>query len=167
MAIDKKNVVWYYKLPIVGEIQTLNLVTTMKKEDETMNKDSKRELTPDEIKRNENYEKEKAGLEQEGYKACDLTTSVVKANVMAVVIVLPIIIISAILYFLMNEQTFIEFISVATGSAFVFYIAALMLLAGGGDMFTTLQLLTFKTNEKKSTYIDHPYLVGLTAFVKE
>ena len=35
-----------------------------------MNRDTKRELTPDEVKRNEYYENQKAELEKEGYKRC-------------------------------------------------------------------------------------------------
>ena len=58
-------------------------------------------------------------------------------------------------------------VAIAIGNAVVFGIAFLMILSGGGDMLTSFKLLTFKTNGKKSIYIDHPYLVGLTAFVKE
>ena len=58
-------------------------------------------------------------------------------------------------------------VAIAMGNAFLLYIALLMFLAGGGDMFTTFQLLTFKTKGKKATFIDHPYMVGLAAFVKE
>lgn len=57
-----------------------------------MNRDTKRELTPDEAQRNEYYEREKARLEQEGYKSYDLTTSVLKANVMAILLVLPFVV---------------------------------------------------------------------------
>ena len=219
-----------------------------------MNKDTKRELTPDEVKRNEYYENQKAELEKEGYKVCDLTTSVVKSNVMAVVLVLPFVAIFTIIYLMVNNVTawdlinsaldfdtpwglllyFVVFfiliivhelihgvsramyaksgwkaisfgfikkymtpyctcnepltkfgyifgammpaivlgfipgiISIVIGNAYVFYMAMVMILAGGGDMFVTYLLITFKSKGKKSIYIDHPYLVGLTAFVKE
>ena len=58
-------------------------------------------------------------------------------------------------------------VAIAIGNAFLLYIALLMCLSGGGDMFTTIQLITFRTKGKKATYIDHPYMVGLAAFVKE
>lgn len=219
-----------------------------------MNKDTKRELTPDEVKRNEYYENQKAELEKEGYKVCDLTTSVVKSNVMAVLLVLPFVVIFTIIYLMVNNVTgwdlinsaldfdtpwglllyfavffiliivhelihgvsramyaksgwkaisfgFIKkymtpyctcnepltkfgyifgammpaivlgfipgIISIVIGNAYVFYMAMVMILAGGGDMFITYLLITFKSKGKKSIYIDHPYLVGLTAFVKE
>ena len=219
-----------------------------------MNKDTKRELTPDEVKRNEYYENEKDKLEKEGYKAHDLTTSVIKSNVMAVLIVLPFVVIFSLIYIFVNKanisdiidaaihfESFLSLIlffvgffvlivihelihgvfraifakngwksisfgfikkyltpycscnesltkfgyivgammpaiilgfipaivSIVIGNAFVFYVAMLMILSGGGDMFTTYLLITFKTHGKKSIYIDHPYLVGLTAFVKE
>lgn len=219
-----------------------------------MNNEKNRQLTPDEAKRNEAYEKDKARLEQEGYKVYDLTTSVVKSNVMAVVLVIPFAVIFTLLYFIVHKPPFWEFISdtidygslwglllyfavifvlmivhelihgvtralfaksgwkavsfgfvakyltpyctcsepltkvgyitgalmpaiilgiipiivsIAIGNATLFGISFLMILAGGGDIHTSLKLMTFKTNGKKSIYIDHPYLVGLTAFVKE
>jgi hypothetical protein len=219
-----------------------------------MNKDTKRELTPDEVKRNEYYENQKAELEKEGYTVCDLTTSVVKSNVMAVLIVLPLVVIFSIIYIVVNKakvsdllyaaihfESFLLFllfwvsfflliilhelihgvsraacaksgwkaisfgfikkymtpyctcnepltkfgyifgammpaivlgfipaiVAIAIGNTFIFYVSMLMILAGGGDMFTTCLLITFKSKGKKSIYIDHPYLVGLTAFVKE
>lgn len=58
-------------------------------------------------------------------------------------------------------------VAIAIGDAFIFGIAVIMLFSGGGDMLTSLNLMIFRTNGKKSIYIDHPYLVGLTAFVKE
>lgn len=219
-----------------------------------MNRDTKRELTPDEVKRNEYYENQKAELEKEEYKVCDLTTSVVKSNVMAVLLVLPFVVIFTIIYLMVNNVTgwdlinsaldfdtpwelllyfaiffiliivhelihgvsramyaksgwksisfgfiaknltpycacnepltkfpyifgammpavvlgFIPgIISIVIGNAYVFYMAMVMILAGGGDIHTTLVLLMFKPNSKKAIYIDHPYLIGLAAFVKE
>ena len=79
-------------------------VTTIKR-GQKMNSDTKRELTPDEAKRNEYYESEKARLEQEGYKSYDLTTSVLKANVMAVLLVLPFVAIFTIIYLMVNNVT--------------------------------------------------------------
>ena len=220
-----------------------------------MNRDTKRELTPDEAKRNEHYEREKARLEQEGYKSYDLTASVLKANVMAVLLVLPFVAIFTIIYLMVNNVTGWELIhgamdgfdtllelllhfaiffalvvvhelihgvsramcaksgwksisfgfiaknltpycacnepltkfayifgammpavvlgfipgiiSIVIGNAYVFFMAMVMILAGGGDIHTTLVLLMFKPNGKKAIYIDHPYLIGLAAFVKE
>jgi hypothetical protein len=221
-----------------------------------MNRDTKRELTADEAKRNEHYEREKVRLEQEGYKSYDLTTSVLKSNVMAVVLVLPFVAIFTIIYLMVNNVTgwelfrgalddFVDtplgillyfaiffilvivhelihgvsramyaksgwksisfgfiaknltpycacnepltkfayifgammpavvlgfipgIISIVIGNAFVFFMSMVMILSGGGDIHSTLVLLMFKTNGKKAIYIDHPYLIGLTAFVKE
>ena len=70
-----------------------------------MNRDTKRELTPDEAQRNEYYEREKARLEQEGYKSYDLTTSVLKANVMAILLVLPFAVIFTFIYLMVNNVT--------------------------------------------------------------
>ena len=58
-------------------------------------------------------------------------------------------------------------ISIVIGNAYVFFLSMVMILAGGGDIHTTLVLLMFKPNGKKAIYIDHPYLIGLAAFVKE
>ena len=217
-----------------------------------MNKD-KRELTADEAKRNEFYEQEKAGLEKEGYKAHDLTTTLIKSNTVAVLVVLPMILIFGLVYFLVNKVTFAEFfagmvlnsiwktllylvgifllvvihelihgvtraafakrgwksvsfgfvakfltpycacneplkkfgyilgalmptivlgviptiVSIVIGNSFLFLVGAIMILSGSGDVFTTLLILKFKTHGKEALYLDHPYLVGLTAFVKE
>ena len=97
-----------------------------------MNKDSKRELTPDEAKRNEYFENQKAELEKEGYKTHDLTTSVVKANVMAIVISLPLIAIFSLMYVRVNKTsvpdifwTAINFDSV---SSLLLYVAAIFIL---------------------------------------
>ena len=76
-----------------------------------MNNEKNRQLTPDEAKRNEAYEKDKARLEQEGYKVYDLTSSVVKSNVMAVVLVIPFAVIFTLLYFIVHKPPFWEFIS--------------------------------------------------------
>lgn len=219
-----------------------------------MNKDTQRELTPDEAKRNEYFENQKAQYGKEGYKSCDLTSSVVKSNVMAILMVLPFVVIFTIMYIFVNKasfsdliraaihyETFLSFVlfwvvffllivvhelihgvfralfakngwksisfgfikkymtpycscnepltkfgyivgammpviilgfipaivAIAIGNALLFYVSILMILGGGGDMFTTYLLLTFKPNGKKAIYIDHPYLVGLTAFVKD
>ena len=63
---------------------------------------TERPLTKAEQQRKENYEKEKALLEEKGYEAKDLTIGLVYANVMAFVLGLPIIILLAAGFFLNN-----------------------------------------------------------------
>ena len=200
-----------------------------------MNKDIQRELTPDEAKRNEYFENQKAQLEKEGYKTEDLTTSVVKSNIMAILMTLPFIVFFTIIYVIVNNTKIVTLISdalhfetffslllllavifllaiahelihgvsraafaksgwkaisfgfikkymtpyctcnepltkfgyivgalmptivlgiipaivaVAIANTHVFYIAMLMILAGGGDMFVTYKLMIFKANGK-------------------
>ena len=219
-----------------------------------MNSDKNRTLTAEEAKRNEQFEKHKAELEAEGYKEVDLTTSVVRANVMAIVLAIPFILIFGVIYFLVNKVTVIQFwdqltigreiywlaiyivgffaliiihelihgvaraifaksgwkaiqfgfikkyltpycvctepltrfgylfgalmpgillgfipciVSIIIGNAFVFSVGIMMILAAGGDLYSSFKLITFRTKGKKAIYIDHPYLVGLAAFVKE
>ena len=78
-----------------------------------MNKDIQRELTPDEVKRNEYYENEKANLEKEGYKVYDLTTSEVKPNIMAILIVLPFVVIFSLIYIVVNKASVFDLIYAA------------------------------------------------------
>lgn len=57
-------------------------------------------------------------------------------------------------------------ISLFTGSAALLAIGALMVFAGGGDLTIALKLLGFSPEGKEALYIDHPYDVGLVAFIK-
>lgn len=57
-------------------------------------------------------------------------------------------------------------ISVGTGSVVMFIIGTCMILSGGGDLTISLKLAMFKTHGKDVICIDHPYQVGLVAFVR-
>lgn len=52
------------------------------------------------------------------------------------------------------------------GSAMLFAIGAIMILAGGGDLTIIMKLVMFRTQNKEVVYMDHPYQAGLVAFVK-
>jgi len=65
--------------------------------------DEERKLTPAEKRRKEHFEELKAGLEREGYTAHDLTIGIVKANVLAVVVMLPFAAVLFIAYVWVND----------------------------------------------------------------
>ena len=66
-------------------------------------KENKRKLTKAEQLRKMEFEKLKARLEGQGYKAQDLTIGLVYANVMALVLGIPIVVILGIAFFYNNE----------------------------------------------------------------
>lgn len=70
-----------------------------------MGKD-KRTLSPAELKRKEAFEKKTKELEEQGYKKKDLTIGVVEANVLSIIVMLPIVVLLNILYFQINKQGF-------------------------------------------------------------
>lgn len=57
-------------------------------------------------------------------------------------------------------------VSVFTGSVLLFVIGSFMITAGGGDLTIVLKLLTFSAQGREVLYIDHPYQVGLVAFIR-
>ncbi len=61
-------------------------------------------LSPAEERRQANFEKIAAGLEEKGYKRNDLTIGIIKANVLTFLISLPIIIVAFILFFILNPD---------------------------------------------------------------
>ncbi len=63
---------------------------------------SKRKLTPAEIKRKKHYETQTQRLKNEGYIEKKLTVSVLYANVMAIVLMLPVIIIFVFINYTIN-----------------------------------------------------------------
>ncbi len=67
-------------------------------------KEKEHKLTPAEQQRKEQFEVRKASLEQAGYQAQDLTIGIVKANVLAVVIILPFIAALLIWYIWVNGE---------------------------------------------------------------
>lgn len=65
-------------------------------------KDSERKLTPAEQRRKERFETRKAELERDGFTARELTLGVVKANILAVVVMLPFILALIVAYVWVN-----------------------------------------------------------------
>lgn len=63
-----------------------------------------RKLTENEIKRKEVFEANKQKLESEGYTSTHLTMGVVKANVLALVVMLPFIVLFVLLYNVVNPE---------------------------------------------------------------
>lgn len=217
-----------------------------------MNSKTERELTPAEKARAKKFEAIKNQLISDGYETVDLTVDVKKANIMALVLSAPIILLFTVLFVVVNLDNlkyifsnvldnyllgFIIFmvayivlvfvhefthgvtwalfakkhfksisfgfikqyltpyctcdeplkkshyligalmptivlgvipsvVSVFIGSPLVFVIGAIMIMAGGGDLTISLNLIKFKTRAKSVLYVDHPYLVGLMAFTK-
>ncbi len=51
-------------------------------------------------------------------------------------------------------------------SAFGMFVSLIMILCGGGDILMTIKLLRFKApSDKKVMFMDHPYEIGMVAFV--
>lgn len=67
-----------------------------------MRKEKERRLTDAERRRKERFEILKADLEREGFVAQEMTIDIVKANIMAIVVVLPFIIVLAVWYVWVN-----------------------------------------------------------------
>ncbi len=208
-------------------------------------RESQRQLTKAEAARKERFEATKTQLEADGYQTVDLTVGMVHANVMALVLGLPIVVLLGVLFLFNNPvlsggfqgldifQFFLvliilipihEFIhglfwaifakghwqgisfgfivryltpyctcmeplrkgqyiiggimptvilgllpavvAIFTGSGQLFWIGAIMILCGGGDLTIILKLLRFQSHSKDVIYIDHPYQGGLVAFVR-
>ena len=72
--------------------------------DKELEKEKQRKLTEREAARLANFEQEAAKLEAQGYQKKEMTMSVVKANVMAIVLSIPFIVIACVLFFLMNKE---------------------------------------------------------------
>lgn len=73
--------------------------------------ENERKLTKAEIKRKEMFENTVKELEKQGYKRYDRIISVVKANVMATVVMLPFVVIMGIVYFTINKIEYTDRIS--------------------------------------------------------
>ncbi len=58
------------------------------------------------------------------------------------------------------------FVAIFIGSAMLFMLGAIMILGGGGDLTIILKLLFYHSDKKDTIYIDHPYKLGLVAFVR-
>lgn len=208
------------------------------------NKDN-RKLTKEELARKSEFKNLKSKLEMQGYKSHDLTIGIVYANVMAIVLGVPIIILLGILFINRNHSiggyfgtisivkflaifivlavihelthgvfwsifakehwkavsfgfimkyltpycTCIEplkkyeyiigalmptiilgiipcIIAIFNGSAMLFSLGAIMILGGGGDLTIIIKLLCYNINKENVIFIDHPYKLGLVAFLK-
>ena len=87
--------------------------------------DRSRKLTPAEARRNALFLEKKAALEAQGYTCEDLTVGIVYANVMALVLGLPFLLLFGILFFLRHGLLF----SFSPFSPFVFLLAFCLLAA--------------------------------------
>lgn len=85
-----------------------------------------RKLTPAEQKRKADFEKICVEMEQKGYLRTDLTVSVLKANILAFVIMLPFVIAALVLFSLVIPDSSAVF-SLSLSSAVVFFAALLLL----------------------------------------
>ena len=70
---------------------------------QTKEQENRRPLTKAEQLRKERFEAQKAELEAQGYRTEDLTIGLVYANVMAIVLGLPVVIILGICFFLKTQ----------------------------------------------------------------
>lgn len=52
----------------------------------------------------------------------------------------------------------------ALGSPCLFYLSAIMILSGGGDVLIAWKLLLHRAPDAEVRYLDHPYECGLVAF---
>jgi len=62
-----------------------------------------RKLTAAELKRKETFEKVSAHMEQEGYQRTDLTVGVVEANVRAILVMLPFMLLTGVLFYVLHR----------------------------------------------------------------
>lgn len=67
-----------------------------------------RKLTPVEQKRKEDFEKLSEEMEQSGYQKTDLTVSVLRANVIAILIMLPFVVATVVIYRIINPDSSIK-----------------------------------------------------------
>ena len=67
-------------------------------------KEKNRKLTEAEKRRQERYEAIADEMVQEGYRKTELTISIIKANVFAVILLIPVMIIGLVLFFMRNRD---------------------------------------------------------------
>ena len=90
-----------------------------------------RKLTPAELKRKEVFEVKVQELTKQGYQKKDLTISVLTANIMAVIVMLPVIVLFYCMYFTINRESFTFYIDIVDAIIFLLYIAALIAVHEG------------------------------------
>lgn len=56
--------------------------------------------------------------------------------------------------------------SIITGSGALFYLSALMILTGCGDLTILLKIFLFRGHTKDALYMDHPYQAGCVVFLR-
>ncbi len=87
--------------------------------------EKERVLTPAEIKRKEAAEKISAQMEQDGYRKRELTINVLQANILAVVVMLPFMVLAAYMFWLFSDDISFE----PEIPVFIVFILAFALLA--------------------------------------
>ncbi len=90
-------------------------------------KQEERKLTEKEKQRKERFDKLCRDMEQNGYTAKPMTVSVVKANILAIVVMLPFMLLFAWLYYLVNRTVEFSF-NVDTIPIVYFALLALMMV---------------------------------------
>lgn len=72
-------------------------------------KKQERKLTEKELKRKEKFEKLCSEMEQKGYVKKDLTIDIVQANIVSFFIMLPFMVLTALIYYVVNHNMSISF----------------------------------------------------------
>lgn len=54
--------------------------------------------------------------------------------------------------------------AIFTGNVFIWLLAMIMLVGGGGDMACVVKVLLYRSKKKDKLYIDHPYELGIVVF---
>lgn len=87
----------------------------------------KRDLSPAELKRKADFELVCNKMEQDGYLRSDLTIGIVRANVLAVVLMLPFVVLTSLLYFSVNSLAIDDGMSNLVISYFLFIVGMILL----------------------------------------
>lgn len=113
-----------------------------------MSEKKERELTEAELRRKAEFEEVKQKLEQEGYREKDLTISVVRANVMAMVLCLPLVVAAVAVFFLCNSSG--EFWNWGSVSDLLLLLAAFFVLIVAHEGIHGITWAVFAPNHWKS-----------------
>ena len=87
-------------------------------------KETKRKLSSEEEKRKERFEKICEDMKKSGYEKHDLTVSILQANIIAFIIMLPFVMFFGYLYFRINST--VNFV-ITIYSAFMFFLVLIIL----------------------------------------
>ena len=88
--------------------------------------EKKRKLSPAEEKRLARYEAVSEQLKEKGYERTELTVGIVKANVFAILLGLPVIAVGLLLFCLVNPDT--EYKNIFSGRSLFIFLAAFIVL---------------------------------------